>query len=130
MSDRDAAIAAAIVRLTADQFTRDGKPSVDALNAHIEAEEFEPVTAEERDALWAERLADAEGAGPMDAGLDVAQGPDDGTVNVTILTAPSEPLPLYVHGVGRYSLRPGQTYKLPADALDALRNSDCTFTTG
>ena len=41
--------------------------------------------------------------------------------------APADPLPLYVHGVGRWELRVGKPYRLPAEAVSALRNSGATL---
>lgn len=137
--DRKAALEAAILRLTPNQFTRSGKPSVDDINDHLERDGYEPITAAERDELWAERVAEAAASEAMDAGAapiaddapDEAPALEDapeGTVRLKITAAPCSPVPLYVHGVGRFSLRVGATCTLPIEALDALRNSDCTFT--
>ena len=52
----------------------------------------------------------------------------EGFTKIKITTAQSDPVPLYVHGVGFWSIRVGEVVTLPVDALDALRNSDCTFT--
>ena len=49
------------------------------------------------------------------------------TTTVTITDAMSNPVPLYVHGVGSWSLRIGETYSLPVEAVSALRNSDVKF---
>lgn len=53
--DRLALLREAAEALKEDQFTKDGKPEVDAVNSFIEAseEELEPFTAAERDELWA-----------------------------------------------------------------------------
>lgn len=45
-------IAAIIEMLADDEFGKDGKPKVDAINAALE-EGDDPATAEERDAVWA-----------------------------------------------------------------------------
>lgn len=127
--DRKAALEAAILRLTPNQFTQSGKPSVDDINDHLERDGYEPITASERDELWAERVAEAAASEAMDAGAaPMTDDAPEGTVRVKITAAPCSPVPLYVHGVGRFSIRVGETCTLPIEALDALRNSDCTFT--
>ncbi len=152
--DRKAAIESAILRLAPDQFTRDGRPSVAAINDRIEQEGWQ-ITARERDALWVERVSEAKDAGapavelvrfpemivdPPDSvralygdgdihrALDHPEPAPDGMVRITLTAAMSNPVPLYVHGVGSWSIRVGKTVTLPDEALDALRNSDCTFT--
>ena len=57
---------------------------------------------------------------------DLEDAPKD-TVTITITDAMSNPVPLYVHGVGSWSLRIGETYSLPVEAVSALRNSDVKF---
>ncbi len=154
--DRKAAIESAILRLTPDQFTKDGRPSVAAINDRIEREGWQ-ITAKERDALWTERVSEAKDAGAPAAEIEVAEPEDDGLAELAALgsalgrdlgndlqrgfdsapegftkikltAAMSDPVPLYVHGVGAWSIRVGETVALPDEALDALRNSDCTFT--
>lgn len=49
--DRQAAISAAIGDLSSEDFTKGGKPEVDAINAAM-PEGAEAVTAAERDAVW------------------------------------------------------------------------------
>ncbi len=49
------------------------------------------------------------------------------TVTITITDAMCNPMPLFVHGVGSWSLRIGETYTLPVEAVSALRNSDVKF---
>ncbi len=161
--DRKAAIESAILRLTPDQFTRDGKPSVAAINDRIEQEGWQ-ITAKERDALWVERVSEGKDAGAPAAEIEVEptvidqtvldrmrdlpaapevhthlppyeqerlmlfDDPPEGTTKIKLTVAMSDPVPLYVHGVGAWSIRVGETVALPDEALDALRNSDCTFT--
>jgi hypothetical protein len=42
---------------------------------------------------------------------------------VKIDRASQDPLPLYVHGVGRWQLRVGHEYRLPKDAVSALEDA-------
>ncbi len=49
------------------------------------------------------------------------------TVTIKITDAQSNPVHLFVHGVGSWSLRIGETYSLPIEAVSALRNSDVKF---
>jgi hypothetical protein len=49
-------------------------------------------------------------------------------VRVKVDRASTDPLPLYVHGVGRWELRVGQEYDLPEDAVVALENSGAGVT--
>ncbi len=60
---------------------------------------------------------------------DLEDAPKD-TATITITDAMCNPMPLYVHGVGSWSLRIGETYTLPVDAVSALRNSDVKFDEG
>ncbi len=146
--DRKAAIEAAILRIRPEGFTTDGKPAVDAINAYLHTETLQLITAKERDALWAERVSEAKDAGAPAAEIEVEEpsvaehdepqpapsvgmgdpGAPEGFTKITLTSAMSDPVPLYVHGVGAWSIRVGETVTLPDDALDALRNSDCTFT--
>ena len=157
--DRKAAIESAILRLTPESFTADGKPSVGAINSYLWSNDFLLMTAKERDELWAEREAEAKNAGAPAVELEAAEpelvkptpeglanlyalgralglarpvATDDtepaGMARITLTSASSDPVPLYVHGVGFWSIRIGETVELPVEALDALRNSDCTFT--
>ena len=144
--DRQAAIESAILRLTPDQFTKTGKPALGAINEHLKREGFNSITAKERDVLWAERVAEAATAGdaaaepdgPTSGGLELLHAlgralhlepePPAASVKIRIVSAMSDPVPLYVHGVGHFTIRVGETVELPKEALEALRNSDCTFT--
>ncbi len=133
--DRKAAIESAILRLTPDQFTRDGKPSVAAINDRIEQECWQ-ITARERDALWVERVSEAKDAGAPAVEIEIDEerllralmDEAEDLIEITLTSSMSDPMPLYVHGVGSWSIRVGETVTLPDEALDALRNSDCTFT--
>ncbi len=129
--DRKAAIESAILRLTPDQFTKDGRPLVAAVNARMSLI-YDRFTAKERDALWVEREAEAKDAGAPAAEIEVEEpapeGWPDGKARITITSSMSNPVQLYVHGVGSWSIRVGEAVTLPVEALDALRNSDCTFT--
>lgn len=52
-TDREAIIAGIIRGLDPESFTKGGKPEVDAINA-VMPKEADPVTAAERDAVWAQ----------------------------------------------------------------------------
>jgi len=49
------------------------------------------------------------------------------TITITITDAQSNPVHLYVHGTGYWSIRIGETVTLPVDAVSALGNSDVKF---
>ncbi len=52
------------------------------------------------------------------------------TVTIKITDALSNPVHLFVHGVGSWSIRIGETVTLPVEAVSALRNSDVKFDEG
>lgn len=106
----------AIGKLGEDDFTKDGAPKMAAINSALEAAGFDAITSEERDELMASMTE------PQ------LEDPDPGMIEVTITRSMADPLPLYVHGVGHFTLRVGETYTLPADAVEALRNTDTHFT--
>lgn len=58
------------------------------------------------------------------------EDPPEGSVFVTVVEAMCDPVPLYVHGVGSFSLRVGQRQAVPVEAVEALRNSDCKIEEG
>lgn len=68
---------------------------------------------------------EAEEAAPVEE--PVLEDAPDGLVEVKLVDAPANPLPLYVHGVGGFNLRVGTTHRLPAEAVSALRNSGATI---
>jgi hypothetical protein len=126
------------------EMTAAGVPTVDALNKRVEAE-YRPVTAKERDEAWAWRQtsepAQDEPAEPEPepeaepeaepAAIEfesATEWPEQGAVRILIEKAPMNPVPLYVHGIGRFSLTVGEEHDIPTEALDALRNSDVQFT--
>lgn len=106
----------AISKLGEDDFTKDGAPKMAAINAALEDAGFDAITSEERDELIASMT------------VPQLEDPDPGVVEVTITRAQCDPIPLYVHGVGHFTLRVGETRKLPVDAVEALRNTDVKFT--
>ena len=141
---RKASIEGAIMRLTPDQFTRDGFPKLGAINALLD-KQFKRCTTAERDKLWKARVASAEGAGPIAADIEIieiegdASAPEpvpdrvpvpvpDGLVAVTVTEASADPVTVYVHGKGGFKLRIGESQRVPPEAVEALRNSDCKFT--
>ncbi|UWQ30257.1 hypothetical protein [Leisingera sp. M523] len=117
-----AAYEAAVATLTAEDMTADGLPKMKALNAALAAAGIDAITADERDAFVGDednQPAAEEGA-QDEAGSETAPA---GKVNLTLNDAPCDPLPLYVHGCGSFSLRIGQTLEVPREALDALHNA-------
>lgn len=115
-----AAVAAAMETLSKEDFGTDNTPNMKPLNKALKAAGFAPITAAERDAFMADILTGGE-----DTNTEPAP---EGTVRIHLHDAPSNPLPLYVHGVGGFSLRAGEEHVLPVEALDALRNTDAKFT--
>ncbi|MCG8447189.1 MAG: hypothetical protein MI753_15915 [Hyphomicrobiales bacterium] len=109
-----AAYQAAAASLTAEDLTAEGAPKMKALNTALVAAGFEEITADERDAfIEAAEAAKEEGS----------EAPPAGKVNLTINAAPCDPLPLYVHGCGSFSLRVGKAQEVPREALDALHHA-------
>ena len=68
---------------------------------------------------------------PADGVLKVKFPPledaDKDTTTIKIIDAMSNPVHLYVHGTGYWSIRIGETVTLPVDAVSALGNSDVKF---
>lgn len=124
----------AVLTLSPDDMGADGRPKVSPLNAALNAAGFDDVTAAERDDLWSQHQAaqsDTDdtvvgGAGDdtiAPADFEDAEDALDGEVSIELIASPCNPLPLYVHGVGRFSLRVGEKKTLPREALDALNNA-------
>ncbi len=57
---------------------------------------------------------------------DLEDAPKE-TVTIKITDAQSNPVHLFVHGTGYWSIRIGETITLPVEAVSALRNSDVKF---
>lgn len=114
-----AAYDAAVATLSDADMTAGGTPKMAELNAALVEAGYERITAPERDALAASEEPE-EKAGPEEAH---AEAPESGSIRLTINDAPSNPVPLYVHGVGSFSLRIGETNTVPREALDALHNA-------
>lgn len=113
--------------LTDEQMTKDGKPEVYPLNDALNAAGLRDITAAERDAFHAQEKVSASAVTPAE--VSVMPGPDTGTRKVRIDESMTDPLPLYIHGVGLFSMRIGQSYDLPPDAISALEHvNGCTFT--
>ncbi len=110
----------AIGKLAESDFTKDGAPKMAALNTVLVEAGFPVISLEERDEMLASILEEG-------AETDF-EDPDPDVIEVTITHAQCDPIPLYVHGVGKFQLRIGETRKLPADAVEALRNTDVKFT--
>jgi hypothetical protein len=113
----------------ATEYTADDKPKVDALNEWLEGAGHEPTDAQERDEAWAAVLAQI----AADAAAESAAEPilDDVAtkyVSIVVTDAPMNPVPLYVHGVGRWSLRVnGDPQTLPREALSALDDANVLY---
>lgn len=106
---------AARTALTSEDFTKTGAPKMKAINAALAELGFPKIENELRDHF--ERQ--------IDAGFEA---PDDGMVTITLHSAPSNPVSLYVHGVGGFTLRVGEEHTLPADAVAALGATSAQFT--
>ncbi|MCB1341383.1 MAG: hypothetical protein KDK24_10030 [Pseudooceanicola sp.] len=96
------------------------KPKKAAAPEEVTPDETAKPETPEPPAPEPEAPDEAEEAAPLE---DVV----DEWVDVTLTAAPADPLPLYVHGVGRWELRVGKPYRLPAEAVSALRNSGATL---
>ncbi|GAB5434793.1 MAG: hypothetical protein EpisKO_41630 [Epibacterium sp.] len=118
---------AAKAALTAEDFTANGLPKMKPLNAALASAGLEPLTAEARDAF---EEAGATGDEQNDGDEEISgEDAPSGKVELTILDAPANPVPLHVHGVGNFSLRIGEPQMVPREALDALHNAGgITFT--
>lgn len=107
-----------------DDMTADGLPKMKPLNAALAEIGVLPINSAERDALHTEMETpndDLEPAPPLeDAPTDL--------VTITVTEAMANPVPLYVHGVGQFSLRHGEPVILPAQALAALDNAGVIYT--
>lgn len=124
MSDRKSVILAAMLKVEEEDFTQAGVPSLDALNLILEVDGEEPATDAERDEYWAEFAEMA----PEDD--EPATEADPGFSEVTVTSASSDPVKLYVHGVGTFSMIIGKACRIPTEALDTLKNSDVKFKIG
>lgn len=117
----------AVALLSPDDIMSNGAPKVDAVNAALNEAGFEDITAAERDDLW-KQLQDA--SSDTDDGNDTVS-PDaapledadtDDLVTIKLTAAPSNPMVLYVHGVGRFEMRVGEEASIPVEALPTLEN--------
>jgi hypothetical protein len=114
---------AAVLTLSPDDMGADGSPKVAPLNAALNAAGFDDVTAAGRDDLWSQHQAAQDDTDDTPTEFDDAEDAPEGSATITLIASPCNPLPLYVHGVGRFSIRVGETATLPREALDALHNS-------
>lgn len=116
---------AVAARLPDEHINVDGSPNVRALNAALNEAGFRDISARERDAFQA--TLEEQHVAPK--GVADLPGPKTGTTRICIVDAMANPLPLYIYGVGQFSLRVGEKYDLPQDAISALENaSGVTFT--
>lgn len=116
MTDREAAIRAAQEAATDAEKGADGVINMVHLNRALSAEGMGKATAAERDA--------ALNATTSEPALEDA---DDGWTKVRITRAGADPVPVWVNGHGGFSLRVGAIETVPAEAVEALRNSDYEF---
>lgn len=106
-------IRAAVKGLPPEGLTESGIARMTDLNAALKASGFKRITAAERD--QAMNLGDLE-----DAPADV--------VRIVAEDSPSNPITLYVHGVGNYRFRIGEEVELPVEALAVLDDANITYT--
>ena len=97
-------ILAAINGLASNEFTVSGAALMKPLNTALKEAGFDEILAADRDAAMAEGLSNA----PIEE------------VNLTLLAAPANPLPVYVHGIGKFEIRVGETKLLPKEVVEAL----------
>lgn len=106
-------IRAAIGTLGEGDFTKSGDAKMKALNAALNDAGFSDISAKDRDEAT--------------EGFDMEAAPE-GMVVVTLKGAQSSPVHIYVHGIGRFDIRVGETKKLPAEALEILERAGASFT--
>lgn len=119
-----AAFRAAMATLGPDDYGRDAIPNMKPLNAALKAAGFDEIKAADRD----EMLREMGASEPEATDGTPLEEPLLGMVRIRLDHAMADPVPLYVHGVGRFSLRVGQEHEIPSEALGALETSDCRFT--
>jgi len=83
--------------------TKSGAYKIGQLNNKLGTMGLERTTAERRDMAA--------------AGYD---DPPAGMVEVTLQDATSNPVALYIHGLGHFSIRIGETKKLPKESVELL----------
>lgn len=131
MQDPDLdAYKAAATSLGDDDFTKGGAPKMAPLNAALNEAGFRDITADERDA-FEDAVIDEAVTDPVtiEDPLPQTENAPDGWVCVCLIESGADPLPLYVHGLGHFSLRVGVPGTLPEEALDALNHvSGITYT--
>jgi hypothetical protein len=113
----------------ATEFTADDKPKVDALNEWLESAGHEPTDAAERDEAWAAVLAQIAADAAAEASAEpILEDAPQGFVSIVVTDAPMNPVPLYVHGLGRWSLPVnGEPQSLPREALSALDSANVLY---
>jgi hypothetical protein len=114
---------AARATLTPSDLTAQGIPKVEPISDALVANGFRKITAAERD-VFEESIPEAPAA--PDAPEEAAapeEAPAPGFLRIRLDAADANPLPIYVHGVGSFSLRVGEEKALPEAAIDALRNA-------
>jgi hypothetical protein len=130
LTDRQDLIVQAAGQLDpATEFTADDKPKVDALNEWLVSSGHEPTDAAERDEAWAAVLAQiASDAATESAAEPILEDAPTEYVSIVVTEAPMNPVLLYVHGVGRWSLPlNGEPQTLPREALSALDNANVLY---
>lgn len=100
-------IKAAIAALPQSNIALGGYAKMAPLNKLLKSQGFEAITAMERDAA--------------ETGLEAA--PTDGK-RVTLTGNASNPMRIYVHGIGHFEIRIGETKTLPVEAIEAMAHTD------
>jgi len=130
LTERQKEIVEAAGQLDDHEFTAEDRPKVDALNEWLEFHDREPTTAAERDETWDAVLLIAAEQGAAEALADMAEvdeAPSEWK-DIVVTESGSDPVPLYVHGLGRWSLRVnGDPQSLPPEALSALDDANIKY---
>ena len=130
LTDRQQEIVDAAGQLDENEFTAEDRPKVDALNEWLEHHGRDPVDAEERDETWDAVLLIAAEQGAADALADMIEVDDAPSdyKSIVVTESGSDPVTLYVHGLGRWSLRVnGDPQSLPVEALSALDDANVKY---
>ena len=130
LTDRQKEIVEAAGQLEDDEFTAEDRPKVDALNEWLQYHDRDPVTAAERDETWDAVLLIAAEEGAADALAEMTEMDDAPSdyKSIVVTEAGSDPVTLYVHGLGRWSLRVnGDPQSLPVEALSALDDANVKY---
>lgn len=104
-------VQAAIAALPQSDITEGGYAKMRPLNKLLKSQGFDAISALERDAAMMAPLEEADTAGRR----------------VTLTGSASNPMRIYVHGIGQFEIRIGETKTLPSEAIEAMAATDATF---